>query len=355
MAERKNLFERAQQEGTPLIDGDRATFVWSGAEPPELVGDFCDWEPECALKLKRISKKVWAASLQLPEDAYVEYAYIKEDERVPDPFNNQVTPNGIGKYNHAFYMPAGKPTQLIKRKRNVPSGEVFSVTIEGEGLVVGGRRKVHFYQPPVEQPVPLVVVYDGREYLQRAHLPRIVDNLIAQKRIQPFALAMIENHPKARFIEYSCSESALAFIVEWVLPRANNEIDLIDISAAPGAYGILGASMGGLMSLYTALRLPHIFGRVLSQSGAFSLDGVDMVVYPLVRYLPAAFPLKIWMDVGSMEWLLETNRRMFALLREKGYDASLHEYSGGHNYPAWRNDVSRGFESLFPYQPEESV
>ncbi|MBE0690894.1 MAG: hypothetical protein IH587_12320, partial [Anaerolineae bacterium] len=38
------LLERAQREGTPLIDGDRVTFVWHGPAPaPLLVGDFNYW------------------------------------------------------------------------------------------------------------------------------------------------------------------------------------------------------------------------------------------------------------------------------------------------------------------------
>lgn len=54
------------------------------------------------------------------------------------------------------------------------------------------------------------------------------------------------------------------------------------------------------------------------------------------------------MDVGIYEELADCNRRMRDLLKQRGYRFGYREYSGGHNYPAWRDDVSRGLEFLFP-------
>lgn len=107
--------------------------------------------------------------------------------------------------------------------------------------------------------------------------------------------------------------------------------------------------MGGLMALFVGLRLPHIFGKVLSQSGAFEMDWYETVVLDLVRHGPLR-PLQIWMDVGRLEGLLEPNRAMHALLAEKGYDVTCREFSGGHNYTSWRNDLWRGLEALFGWE-----
>jgi enterochelin esterase family protein len=38
---------------------------------------------------------------------------------------------------------------------------------------------------------------------------------------------------------------------------------------------------------------------------------------------------------------------MAKLLTRKGYEVTYREYNGGHNYPAWRDDVWRGLETLF--------
>jgi enterochelin esterase family protein len=49
-----------------------------------------------------------------------------------------------------------------------------------------------------------------------------------------------------------------------------------------------------------------------------------------------------------METLLEPNRRMRALLEARGMLVGYREYPAGHNYTAWRDDLWRGLEALFP-------
>jgi len=128
-----------------------------------------------------------------------------------------------------------------------------------------------------------------------------------------------------------------------VLPLARKALKLIDVKKTPGAYGVLGASMGGLIALYSGLRHPEIFGHVISQSGAFYQP---FVVNDLVQARQAP-QLKIWMDAGALEYLLPYNRQMQARLAAKGYAVSYQEYRGGHNYTAWRNEVATGLETLF--------
>jgi len=340
------LLKRAQSEGAPVIDGKSVTFVWRGRNAPQLIGDFNNWDVKNALGLNRVAPGVWMHSLTFPRDAYIEYTYVRGDERVPDPLNSRSAPNGLGDVNHFFFMPNAAPTPLAQRKRDVLRGEVTRHVVQNEWFLVGGKRTMYLYQPPVTQPCPLVVVLDGPAYLRRCKLPNMVDNLIAQGRIQPVALALVDSAQRARAIEYACSETTVGFLLESVLPVARAQLNLLDIQAHLGAYGILGASLGGLMALYAGVRAPEVFGRVLSQSGSFTFGERDFVVIDLIRD-GSVKPLKIWMDVGRFEWLLESNRRMHALLVERGYDAAYREYNGGHNYPAWRDDVWRGLEWLF--------
>jgi enterochelin esterase family protein len=337
--------ERAQK-GTPIIDAEMATFVWHGPQAPQLIGDFTDWEWGTPVTLTPVAPEVWMHTLTLPRNAYIEYAYWQDDERVPDPLNPHTTPDGLGHSNHFFYMPDAAPTSLTQRRRNVPHGTVTRHVVEEEFLVAGSRRTIYLYQPATSDPCPLLVVLDGQDYRRRARLTNVVDNLIAQGHIGPVALAMVYHGGKARGVEYACSEATLVFLIHFVLPLAQRELNLLDSQANPGAHGILGTSMGGLMALYTGIRASHVFGRVLSQSGAFTLDEHEMVVWDLIRLAPVQ-PLKIWMDVGRFEWLLQCNQRMHDLLVAKGYDVTYREYNGGHNYASWRNDMWRGLELLF--------
>jgi enterochelin esterase family protein len=87
---------------------------------------------------------------------------------------------------------------------------------------------------------------------------------------------------------------------------------------------------------------------VLSQSGAFAIpEQGDFVVFELARAARRR-RLEVWMDCGLFEPLAEGNRRMLPVLKEAGHRVHYREYSGGHNYPAWRDDVWRGLEWLFP-------
>jgi enterochelin esterase family protein len=312
-----------------------------------LRADFSDWLIGEPINLIKISKDLWVYQIKLPQNAYIEYAYFEGEERIPDPFNSHTTPNGYGETNHYFYMPGAKPTPLAKRYRDVPKGTVTRHLVETMDYVHGKRRAVYLYQPPTEEPVPLILVWDGREYLKRARLPIIMDNLIAQARTQPAALALVSNDSKGRFSEYGCSEGSLAFILKSVLPLAERNLNLVDIQTNPGSYATLGASMGGLIAMFTALRMPHIFGKVISQSGGFRLGDYDSVVFDLIEAGDPK-PVQVWMDVGKYDvgFLLAANRRMYSSLKSKGYMVEYREYSAGHNFPAWRDDVWRGLEFM---------
>jgi len=346
-----SLFERAAAEGTPLIDGQTATFVWAGETAPQLMGDFTAWDNDPRAELFETEAGVWACTLEFPEDAYLEYIFVDDEEWVYDPFNPHRVSNGFGKPNQYFYMSGAQPTPLIRRPPASARGRVTRHDLETGGFLDGHTRSVYLYQPPVEQPVPLVVVWDGQDYLRRAQLPTLLDNLIVQRRIQPLALALVENAGDNRFVEYSCSESTLIFLARGLLPFARDQLNLLDPQDHPGAFGVLGASLGGLMALYTGLRMPEIFGRVLSQSGAFSIPGHEFGVFPLVEHAPRA-PLQVWMDCGIFEYLIETNRCMADLLSKRGYPLTYRECSSGHNYTAWRNDVWRGLEILYGEHPQ---
>jgi enterochelin esterase family protein len=205
---------------------------------------------------------------------------------------------------------------------------------------------VALYHPPTDEPCPLVVVFDGPDYVQRAHLPTMMDNLIAEKRIRPVALALVAHGRQARIIEYMTSDATLIFLMTSVLPLARQHLNLAD---EPGIHGVLGASMGGLMALYTGLRLPDIFGRVISESASlgFSDDqGHEMMIFDLVRWGNVP-PVKVWLSVGTLEPLLQPVRRMRHLMNSKGYDVTYRESGGGHNYTMWADNAWRGLEMMY--------
>ncbi len=338
--------ERARQTGTPLLDGNMATFVWRGKKAPQLMGDFNGWENGVPLELTQVGEQTWIHSMELPLDTYMEYAFVKDGKRYIDPLNERTTPNGIGKINNYFYMTNGKKTALARRKPEIKRGKVEKITLKHDFFFTNGKRSAWLYQPPVDGPVPLVVVWDGAQYLERIRVHLQVDRLIAEKRIRPIALAMIDSGGPLRMWEYNCADATLGSVFQLLIPEAQKRLDLIDIKKNPGAFGVMGASMGGLMSLYAGLRCPEVFGSVLSQSGAYDFDGWKPVVWPLLDGLKK-LPFKLFMDVGTFEWLLEPNRSLHAMLQSRKMSHEYREFHGGHNSPAWRDDLGYGLEYLW--------
>lgn len=371
MAETPYLVERAKREGTPLIDGrlsrdgasfDSAgrdchvTFVWRGKIPPILTGDFVQWTdgktpagtPPPALE--PVEPNVWARTFTFPRDAYVEYVFLNKRKRVNDPFNARRVSNGFGSSNNYFYAPRAKPAPLLTRTQHIPHGRVTTHTLKIGPMIYGHERQVHLYQPPTAKPAALLIALDGQDYLRRVKLPLLLDNLFAHNKIPPLAVAMVES-PKAsggsaRMSEYACNELTLIFLSQYVVALAQENLNLLDLRKRPRAYGILGASMGGLMALYTALRVPETFGIVISQAGSFEMRGTPTSAFSLARQ--ATVKPRVWLDVGRMDWLVNSNRRMRKLLQESSYDTHYREYNAYHNWTAWRNVLPEALMWSFP-------
>jgi len=352
----RSLLRRGLEQGNPVVEGNRATFFWEGDSAPLLISDLTDWD-ERPRSFKRIrpalqsagSKPVWTCTLTVPRDAYVEYAFRDPltREHLLDPWNGQSVSNGMGRRNNFFYMPENMPSPFSMRRAGVPTGALTRHRVDAGWLHDDSERDVYLYKPAAKGPFPLLMVYDGPDYLNRGRLATIVDNLIADQRIRPIAIAFLQNGKSRRTVEYFCSDATILWLDQEVLPLARQHLRLVNTREQPGAYGVLGASAGGLMSMYTGLRMPEIFGRVLCQSAVFTLDGRGSAAVDLVHHAHAR-TIKIWMDAGRFEDLLEDNRRMSSLLGEKSYHVTYREFSGGHNYTAWRDDIWRGLEEMFP-------
>jgi enterochelin esterase-like enzyme len=365
MTSADSIIQRARDYGNPVIQGNRATFIWEGDTAPRLISDLTHWD-ERAKSFKRLTSTpssplttslkpatnstVWSCSLTVPRDAYIEYAFYDPatQDRFLDPLNSQTVSNGMGSRNNFFYMPETMPSPFSMRHADVRVGALTRHRVDSGFLQDDGERDIYLYKPPAKGPFPLLVVYDGPDYLNRGRLTTIVDNLIADKRIRPVAMAILQNGRSRRNLEYLCSDATITWLDREILPLAREHLKLIDIEENPGAYGVLGASAGGLMSVYTGLRMPEIFGRVLCQSGVFAWEGRDFAAVDLVRHEHAR-DINIWMDVGQLDDLLQDNRRMIRLLNEKNYNVTYREFSGAHNYTSWRDDLWRGLEEMFPY------
>ena len=345
------MLDRALNNSTPIIDGNNAMFLWHGESAPYLIGDFNDWgrSPAGAAIMERLDNGLWGYCVSLPIDAYMEYIFTynldNESERYFDPLNPRSVANGFGKKNNYFRMPKSQATSYATYRKGVRQGVITRHSIYDTDLLVGDRRDVWLFHPPVDHPVPLLVILDGRDYIRHAGIAHIVTNLMYEGLIEPLALALVDNARDNRFVEYYNSESTLDVLTELVIPLASQYIHLQDLTEMPGAYAVMGASWAGQMALYAGLRKPNIFGKVAIQSGTFKL-GSDTLLNQLVeRNKPA--PVNIWQGVGCYDPNLMVNQRVYHCLMDRGYDVSYHEVAAGQNLTAWRDTLPDLLQTLY--------
>ena len=101
--------------------------------------------------------------------AYVEYAFYDRvsQENFLDPLNGHTVSNGMGSRNNFFYMPETMPSPFSMRRADVRTGTLTRHRVDAEFLQDDSERDIYLYKPPDEAAVPLLVVYDGYDYLRR--------------------------------------------------------------------------------------------------------------------------------------------------------------------------------------------
>jgi enterochelin esterase family protein len=196
------------------------------------------------------------------------------------------------------------------------------------------------------KPLPFIVTHDGPKMGEPdLTLPRILDNLIAQKRVPAMAAVMIQNgggdaQGHQRGLEYDTLSGRFAeFIQTEVLPKVESNYQ-VRLTKDPNGRAAMGCSSGAAAAFSMAWYHPEWYRRIISYSGTYvnqqwpydpaTPGGAWEYPINLVPNNPAK-PLRIWMHVGDRDlynpnvmrdgmhdWV-EANHRMAAALRGRGY------------------------------------
>lgn len=342
-------FERVKSTQTsPLIDGEYATFVYRGrAKRVEVVGDFTGWSP-AGLVLRDVpGSDAKLIRLKFPKTARLEYKLIADGEWTLDPLNPKKNDNGVGGENSNFTMPDYKPSATAEATATGPVLMIHNEEVPSR--ILGGSRKIQVYLPPEDlrsnERYPVLYLQDGTEFYRRANATRVADNLISQKKVPPFIIVMVD--PADRMKDYWASDKFADFMAEELVPYVDSHYRTIKDRAARA---LMGASLGGTISVWTWLRHPDVFARVGGQSSALQIDE-ERVVNALAKLdggARAKYPTRFYFDAGQFEPLiLDLGRRTNVMLRAKGYPVAYHEAAVGHNYTAWRDRLADAYAALW--------
>lgn len=218
---------------------------------------------------------------------------------------------------------------------------------------LGNERDILVYLPPsyqhTDRRYPVIYMHDGQNLFDQATAFScewgVDETLEATSRYGLEAIVVgIPNMGVERCNEYSpftdprhgggCGDEYLQFIVDTVKPIIDRDFRTLSDRENTG---ILGSSMGGLISLYAFFQQPSVFGfaGVLSPALWFG----DRAIFEFVERADVV-PGTIYLDVGTEEGAvtLADTRRMRDLLQQKGYVAAcdLHyvEDVGAHHCEA---------------------
>ncbi|QQS42420.1 MAG: hypothetical protein IPM63_05640 [Acidobacteriota bacterium] len=333
---------KSAKESPVIHDGSAYVFFRGPAQMVRFAGDNTSWAPRIALE--KIGDDLHAVKLDLPQTSRLEYKLMIDGKWIRDPLNPKANSHGEG--NSFLTMPGYEATTWDRnKKRGIPSESLADLEIDSAKY---GKRKVKIYLPSelfrrgIAPKLPVVYFLDGSEYIDRAAAVNIAENLIEAKKVPPFM--MVFTDPVDRGKEYSASDEYADYIAKEVVPAVENKyFDTVKPGRENRA--IIGASLGGITSIWTALRHPDVFRNVGAQSASFWVD--DERVIQRLRTLDAikGDDFNFYLDDGLFEGT-DDSRRVNVLLRGKGFPVRYIEKPTGHNWTSWRDRLAEAFIAL---------
>lgn len=329
-----------EAEASPLDAGARGRFfVGIGSEDgiaPQLRGSFNDWEARAEHELAPLAGRLWGRFVEGLEGHHqYKVVYGDGDAWFTDFSNPHIewdgfNTGGLGAFN-SIVNPEARPAGT-GRLYWLP--EVVSPQLEN-------TREVYVYLPasydagaPGEH--ELLILHDGNESISRGQFHLVADEVETEKILAFVALPSQE----VRMAEYTVgTEGALGdaygdFLVETLLPELRGRFR---VAEGRESLGLGGASLGGLISLWTASRYPEVFGFAAGMSSSFFWG--DGVIFDRFNDVGCQ-DVRFYIDSGSPQDNYQVTLEMRDLMEALECDFTHVVETGGlHDWAFWRGRV----------------
>lgn len=360
-------------QGLPLItahdqdaDLSRVTFLYKAAPDVRAVRldsviaagvatqPVEDYLRDFTVPMSRIGRSsIWQVQLDVSRRVEATYSFLVERdtgwERRGDPLNRRRL---RGSNAEAVLRLDQAPDRTALRpwpQRLARTGETRFITSEALG------RDVRVTLHPADHAgadAPVLVLYDAFLWNVRAPAWEILANLALAGDIPPTHLVLIDQLDEASADAGYADQ--LAFLGEELRPWLGSD----DGPGWSGSVLLAGASRRGLVAVMAALAAPQSFAGAISLSGSFYWSPSGEPAEWLARQVaePEAGRAAIYLAAGELEYIhtstnaghvmLDTNRRMAAVLEAAGYPVQLDIFAGGHDVAAWRYALADGLVAL---------
>ncbi|CAM2065087.1 Alpha/beta hydrolase [Sulfidibacter corallicola] len=242
-------------------------------------------------------------------------------------------------------------------------------------LVHHFNMPIHIYLPPGydENPTkrfPVLYIHDGQNLYDPIHsfkgevwnVDQAIENLVLEESMDPVIAVGIFNRGAGRLYDYTPSYDphfqgigaggGANQYADLIINEIKPYVDLNFRTLADGAHtGLMGASLGGLVSLYMARRWPGVFSRVASLSSSFWWNNRNLLSQ--ITRTREFVPLRIYLDAGTHNDGLPETRAMYEALIQSGYQPgrNLFYYVApwhAHSEVFWGARVHLPLRFLFP-------
>ncbi len=356
----------------PLLEADTALFFfWDKRSVDSIHLVHFVFGLESRQEFQRIpGTDAYYLPLELPHAARVEYKFEVRRGGVlqwmRDPLNGRQAFDPFGS-NSVCPMPGYIEPQWCRADPRARRGHMERIRVQSKAW--GETRDVYIYLPAEYKPhkkYPLLICHDGDDYRKYAGIRKVLDNLIYRHDVAPLIVAFTSGGA-GRNVEYGANPRQAQFIVEDVIPAVTARHA---INESPETMGLMGASFGGVTSLYTAWQYPGKFGQLMLQSGSFAFTDIGRhdrgpLWDPIVKFVnqfradPRRINLvpepgqphratRVFVSCGTFEGLIYYNRSMAPILRDAGMKVRYVEAQDGHNWINWRDRLRDGLTWLFP-------
>ncbi len=331
------------QGGTPLEEaGDRLVFLVRGAPPMgpwSVAGTFTGWKDNAQPMTQVPGTDLYVLDATVARGRSHEYKLLSgtsdagftEDPLAQNVVWDGIDHQGVGQFNAVAHPGDGDTSKgRIVRMSGVHATEL------------GDTRDVFVYLPPRYDdgscaPLPHLVFHDGNESLTRVSFAQVADATYAKTPAASAVLAFVALPSQGvRIDEYTFgTQTALGdaygdFLLGDLEPALAARFRLC---ATPGATGLAGASLGGLISTYLAFQKPAHWGYVGAQSASYFWDNDAMITR---AGQPPHVAVRFYLDTGCPDDNCDVVRSMNDTLSKQGYDVEYVEAANAqHDWPFW--------------------
>ena len=299
-----------------------------------LAGEMNDWRAD-TLPMVKNDQGQWQLTVYLAPGRW-SYKFVQDGLWLTDSGNPLKLSDGQGGYNAMLQV--GPPDPLFQPRANASErGTLQELNFESREL---GARRLLLYRPagiPAQTLLPWALALHGHgmdrhQWVNDGELPILLDNLIAQKKIPPIALLMVDGGksfyqgPTERFL----MQDLLPHTKQWGLSEDASQ------------RALLGVSMGGFGAFNLAYHYPGQFATSVALSGFFEMG-------PLTQWDPkqVANIRAPRLYCGEQDQTsLASNRALEHYLQQAGVQLPFAYAPGGHTWHYWHSILPQAMTRL---------